>query len=319
MLLSALQVTVTHVHTFLHTSKFARAFVELLTLVLAVFIGVMVYRHYQPVYTVHQLDPNVQVVTVDKPVLTEKIVTKVLADPKDKSAISALLAENKKLKLSVTELTQTLAEVQSHGTGPVVAIAPNTPPDTTDATAPKSPDPTVANYHFKDWRLDFITDMKTANYNLNQKFEVLTTTGKDSSGQTASITKLYEINETGDRVPVANLKTVDIIADPLSPHWIFNSLNIQGGLAVTRDNIGNFANGGIVAVQWLKHGRTKATEDVTYAILSPAFFFGTKVQDIGLLPASFNLGRIPRQPLTNLWISALVSKSRLGIVFSATF
>jgi hypothetical protein len=50
------------------------------------------------------------------------------------------------------------------------------------------------------------------------------------------------------------------------------------------------------------------------------------VKEPGLLPFSFNLGRIPHQPLTNLWVSPYLgvdvfgrSLSRVGVVFSATF
>jgi hypothetical protein len=310
MLLTVLRWAITHAHTFIHNDKYAKPVIGLAGVVLSVFIGMMVYRHFQPTYTETVIAPGINTtVTVDRPVLTESIVTKVLSDPKDKAAIAALMAENAKLKQEVTSLTQTLTELKQSGSGPIVKVEP----PTDNPTGP-------ASYQFKDWHLKFDTDLKTAQYDLFQKFEVLTTTAKNKDGVQSSQTALYELGANGERIAATNTKITGIFTDATSPHWIFNSLNIQGGLAVTRDNTGKSANGGLVAIQWVKHGRTKATEDVTFAVASPAFFFGTGIQDIGILPVSLNLGRIPHQPLVNLWVSPFVSKSqRLGIVFSATF
>lgn len=311
MLLTFLRWSITHIHTFIHNDKYAKPVIGVLGVVLAVFIGMLVYRHFQPTLTetVFVKGPEtIKTVTVDRPVLTERIVTKVLSDPKDKAAIAALMAENAKLKLEVTALTQTMAELKQSGSGPVTRVEP--PPD-----KPSEP----VTYRFKDWHLDFRTDTKTAQYNLTQKFEVLTTTAKNKDGTQAAMTALYELGANGERIPATNTKVTGIFTDATTPHWLVK-LNIQGGLALTRDKAGQTANGGVAAIQWLKHGRTKATEDVTFAVASPAFFFGSGVQDIGILPISFNLGRIPHQPLTNLWVSPFVSKAqRLGVTLTATF
>lgn len=280
-----------------------------LALVLAVGLGYGIHWYYQPTLTVTQVIPgNNTTVTVDRPVLTERIVTKVLSDPKDRAAIAALMAENAKLKLEVTALTQTMAELKQSGGGVVTRVEPS--PD-------KPNDP--VSYRFKDWHLDFRTDTKTAQYDLTQKFEVLTTTAKKKDGTQAAMTALYELGADGERIPAMNTKVTGIFTDATTPHW-FVKVNVQGGVGFTRDKAGVSANGGIAAVQWLKHGRTKAPEDITFAVASPAFFFGTDVQDIGILPISLNLGRLPYQPLTNLWVSPFISKlPRLGVAVTATF
>ena len=288
---------------------YKRLVVEAFVIVLAVGLGVMVYRHYHPTLTVTQIVPGeVQTVTVDRPVLTTNTVTKVLTDPKDKAIIKALMAENDKLKVDVTGFTQTVAKLEQTISGLMVPVPP--PPD--------KPEIPIA-YQFKDWHLTFRTDTKTATYTLSQSFEVLTSSGRNKAGVPVSLVKLFEIGSKGERIPMTDIKTVAVVADATSPHWLIG-LNVQGGIGLTRDKAGVNENGGLVAVQWLKHGRTKATEDVTYAVLSPAFFFGPKVQDIGILPFSLNLGRIPHQPLTNLWVSPFVSKAqRLGFTITATF
>jgi hypothetical protein len=312
LLLGILRWVATKVHNFLHNNTWAPHFVEVAGLVLAVFIGLGIYRHYQPTVTVTQVIPGkVETVTIDRPVLTDKLVYKVLPDPKDKAAIAALMAENAKLKLDVTALSQTLAELKQTGGGPVTTV----PATTATADTPAAP----VSYSYKDWHLNFSTDLKTAKYNLNQQFEVLTTTSKNKDGLQVAQTAVYELGPNGERIPATSVKTTGIFTDATTPHWMVH-LNIQGGFAVTRDVAGAQSPGAIVALQWLQHGRTKATEDTTYAVASPAFFFGPKVNDIGVLPFSINLGRIPHQPLTNLWFSPFIAKDkRLGLVFTATF
>lgn len=309
MLLTILRWVISKLNTFAHEHPAAPHLVELGGFVLAIFIGILIWRHHAPHYTETVRVPGeVRVVTVDKPVLTEKIVTKVLSDPKDKALIQQLMAENAKLKVNVTELSQTVGSLQQHGGGIIIQEGPTTEHPETPVT-----------YHYSDWHLDFKTDTKTASYDLNQKFEVLNTSGKDKDGNPTSLVKLFEIGKDGERIPVTDLQTVGIFANPLTAHWIF-SPRIQAGLAFTRTATGQMNNGGVAALQWLKHGRTKAAEDTTFALFSPAFFFGPGQQDIGILPFSVNVGRIPHQPFTNLWVSGFVAKSqRLGITVTATF
>lgn len=285
----------------------SRHVVEVVGLVLAVVLGVHLALGYfrGPAITVKQVTPDVQVVMVDKPILDEHTLTRILSDPADKKLIQDLIARNDALNTQLTAVNRTMAESKSTGQGNV---------ETVPATATEP-----ATFHFKDWRLTFDTDTKTANYLLQQKYEVLTSVGRNKDGSPLSLTQLYEIGEKGERIPVASVSTVNVFADATSPHWI-RKLAIQGGVIASRDSAGNNATGGVVALQWLKHGRTPAAEDVTYAILSPAFVFGKGVQDIGIFPVSINLGRIPHQPLSNLWFSPFISKSqRLGLAVSGSW
>ena len=289
MLLTALRWAVTHLFNFVHTSKFAKPLTEILGFVLAACLGIAIYHHFVPKITVTQLEPTVKVVTVDKPILTNSVITKILSDPKDKAAISALLAENKADKLAVEQLTQALATLQQTGSGVVVAVPPDKPGE-------------PISYHYKDWHLDFLTDTKTANYTLSQNFEVLTSTGRDKNGQAGSLVKVFEIGANGERIPMKVTNTVAIIANPLSPHWMVHA-NVQGGIAAGLDSTGTETTGATVGFQWFKHGSTTATQDISYAILTPVILLAPKVVDAGLAPVQFNLGTLPHQPFTNLWVS----------------
>ncbi len=308
-MLTILQWTATKVHVFLHNSRFAHVFVEVTGLILAVFIGMLVYRHYQPTLTTTVIQPGINTtVTVDRPVLTTKIVTKVLSDPKDKAAIASLMAENAKLKQDVTSLTQTLTELHQTGGGVIARV---------DPPADKPNDP--VSYAYKDWHLKFNTDLKTATYDLFQQFEILTTTAKNKDGVQSSQTALYELGANGERIAATNTKITGIFTDATSPHWLVLPIRVQSGVGYFRDKAGVQAPGGVVVIQWLKHGRTKATEDVTFAVASPAFLFGQNMQDIGILPVSWNFGRkLPG--FSNLWLSPYIGRGpKFGIVFTATF
>lgn len=295
-----------------------------------------VYKHFShnPITSVTQVTPDVKVVTVDKPVITEKIVDRIVSDPKDKAVIAALLAENKKLNAETTVLTQTIAELKSHGGGTVTMIPPGCQMDThdkiicppTDPPVVTPPNPNDGAWNFKDYHLSAsFRPPSLFSYDLTQKFEILTTSGKLKDGQPIANVKLFEIDGKGDRIPVADVKTTAIFSDQTATHW-FTHTNLQAGVAFTKDPDGKTSNGGLVVLQWLKRGKTKAPEDIGIAVLSPTFFFSQDVKEPGLLPVSLNLGRVPHQPLTNLWVSPYLGVdifgrhlSRVGVVFSATF
>ena len=61
------------------------------------------------------------------------------------------------------------------------------------------------------------------------------------------------------------------------------------------------------------------THVTAFAFATPAVVVGKTVRDIGVLPVSVNLGNLPRQPFTNLWVSPFVSKTRVGVTLTATF
>lgn len=271
-----------------------------------VILGLAGYIYFKPTnikIVPVQTTPEVQTFYVDKPVLSEKIITKVLPDPKDKAAIESLLAENQRLSSKVVELTQTIADVSSHGEGPV-----------------EVPTPAPISVHFKDWRLDFTSDGQKAQYSLSQKFEILSTSGRDKEGKTISLVKLFELGPNGERVPANNLKTTAIIADQTTPHLLI-SPSVQAGFMISLTD-----KGGIVGLQWLKRGRTPAAEDSTISFATPVVFLTKTVKEAGLLPISINLGQLPHNPLKDVWISPYVGFSltsttpkRVGLAITATF
>jgi hypothetical protein len=275
---------------------------------LPVFLGVMIHRHYVPVVTTVQTNEHTTTKYVNVPTLDEKTITKIISDPKDKAAINALVAENKALNLRITSLTDTVATLDSRGSGIIVAEQP-----------PGAP----INYHFEDYRLKFNTDLKTANYALSQKFVVMTTTATGTNGKPVTLVNVYEEGPHGERTPVP-AQTTALFATGGS-HW-FTKLNVQAGVGFTKDAASQGLTGGVVGLQWLKRGVTNAPGDVRWAVLTPVLFAAAGVKEPGLLPLSFNLGSLPYQPFSNFWLSPYIGVnpvtrgvSRLGIVFTATF
>jgi hypothetical protein len=277
-----------------------------LVLVCVVAGGVVYEQCAPPTQTVRTID-NTKIVTVDRPVLTEKIVTKVITDPKDKLLVRSLLSENERLKLDVTGLTQTLAQLHSTGgvkeSGGVITIIPNTT---------QVGDPV---YEFKDFQLDakYASSGKIFDYTLDQQFEVLSTTGRGKDGGKVGIANVFQVKPDGTRIPVPS-KTVDVYADEATSRWLVSG-RIQAGLGVTTAR----ETGGVVAFQWLKHGKSPAAEDVKLSVASPALFLTKTTHDVGVLPLSINLGSLPHQPFSNLWVSPFVSRTRIAGVITATF
>jgi hypothetical protein len=73
----------------------------------------------------------------------------------------------------------------------------------------------------------------------------------------------------------------------------------------------------------LSYGRTSAAEDKSWAIMTPTVMLSENATAIGLMPVSFNLGQIPRQPLRDVWVGPWVGtsagKARFGFGIFATF
>jgi hypothetical protein len=310
MILLLLQYLAKGFHWLVNHS-WARIGVEILSLVLAVWLGFAIHRHYVPSYTTVQTNEHTTTVSVEKPVLTEKLVTKIISDPKDKAIIAAQLAEINRLKLDATSLSETIAQLKEHGSGQIVAEAPAQPGGPT-------------NYHFKDYRLDFRTDLTTAQYDLSQKFIVLATQGKDAHGQRTTLVSVYEEGPHGERILIP-AQTTTVVANESVARW-FAHVNVQAGAAFTKSDTGATVNGGLIGVQWLKHGTTLAPADTKWAVLTPTYFVSQNVKEFGVLPVSFNLGVVPHQPFTNIWFSPYLGMdiagrgiSRLGFAITATF
>lgn len=304
-----------------------KALVTMLLLAVLGLGGRYIYRLQHPRATVQVVAPGVTAVQVETDALTTKEVIQYLPDPKDKALIVALQAQLAALKARTTGVIVTTAASESTGGGRVTENRViSTPPAEVAVTfsaepAQAQPQPAVTGVHFRDYRLTFDANLITeqATYKLTQRFESVVMTGRQTNGKPLALAQLYELGENGDRTLLPTVATTAVFADQTAPHWI-RRLAVQGGLAVTRDVQGKSANGAVVAAQWLKHGRTPAAEDTAFAILSPALVLVPGATDIGLLPVSVNLGRIPHQPFTNIWLSPYIAKSqRIGVVVTATF
>jgi hypothetical protein len=267
-------------------------------------------KHHKSVGVVVTLPPveHVRTVTVEKQVLTTKTIAK--ADPALAAQLKGALAENAKLKADVTAATVATAESVSHGGG---ALTAPTTPQSEPTTAAVRP------VHFEDFRLTFDANDTQARYTLHQMFAVVATTGRRKDGSALNLVKLYEMGPGTVQTELPITMTTDVITDQTAPHWM-KGFGIQAGVAASGAAAGGTAlRNGVVAAQWLSHGRTKAPEDQRYTILEPAVLIGGGVTDVGIIPAAFNLGSIKHQPLTNLWVGPYVSRSRFGGVLTVKF
>lgn len=274
-----------------------------LSLLLGMGVGAGLYRHFDnPVVITHtEQIHDTKEVTVNVPVLTEKVVTKIITDPKQQELANRVLSENRDLQARVTQLTSTVATNNSSGGG-VVTVEP-TDPHT----------PTELKGSFKDYQLEASFTQTVFSYRLNQTFRIVTTFGKSEDGSPISIIKLFQDTPEGAKVVPAQSVAIQGTENPVRFRV---SPRIQAGLGI--DQAGT--KGGIVALQWLKRGSSTAAEDTIMAFLSPAVFISDSKPELTILPVSFNLGRIPRQPFTNIWLSPTVSLSKkLGVAITATF
>jgi hypothetical protein len=276
--------------------------------------------------------PHVTTIEIPVPVLTEKIVTQYLQRPQDAAAIAAVLRENAGLKIRVEQLTVSLAEAKSTGQGTSVIESP--PPAITVLAPPRT------RMNFTDWRLNFTADGTDVRYVLSQKFSIVSTVGRNKKGVPTNLIELYEFGPDETRMPITTTDT-KTIAVTASPRWHVTPA-IQAGmgritptsLTVTRTVVAgvsqtqrgtDFATSAVFAIQWLKRGTDDSLGKTRWAVASPALSITSTDRAIGVLPVSFNVGSIRRQPFTNLWISPFVGTSgtaiidRVGLIGSATF
>lgn len=278
----------------------------LITVGATLFVLFWVYYAFTPPKpVVVQTTPTVKTVYVEKPVVTTKTVTQVIHDPQDQKAIAALMAQVTQLKAQPVAVTDSTAVAVSSGLGPIVI-----------ATPPNAP----ATVTFKDWRLTFNATGTQATYDLHQQFKVFTTTGRQQDGKSLSLVTVQEVGADGALLPPMAVETVAIFSDLTLPHWMVTP-TIQAGV-----NISSNDQGGVIGVQWLKRGRTKAAEDSTWAIATPVVFVARGIHELGVLPVSYNIGSIPHSPFKDLWTSPYVgwnaqqaTVSRIGFTFTASF
>lgn len=274
--------------------------------------------------------PHVTTIEIPVPILTEKIVTQYLQRPQDAAAIAAVLRENVGLKIRVEQLTVSLAEAKSIGQGTAVINVPTTTAIT----------PPITHMNFTDWRLNFTADGNDVRYVLTQKFSIVSTVGRNTKGVPVNLIELYEIGPDETRLPITTTDTKTIAVTP-SPRWhvaptiqvgmgrvtptsLTTTRTVVAGVSQTQRGT-DFSTSTVYAIQWLKHGTDDSLGKTRWAVASPAVSITDTAHAIGILPVSFNVGSIRRQPFTNLWISPFVGTSgtaiidHVGLIVSTTF
>lgn len=254
---------------------------------------------------------DIKQVRVDVPVLTEKIVDRIITDPREQAAIAKLIKENHELKFKLTQVSSTVATNTTTGSG--------TPSEVVRGTAaegnPVQGLPPVSNqvYRFNDYQLTATYGPKTFDYKLVQTFIIESTTGKNSKGGSIGIVRLFQDTPKG-LVPIPAQTTV-IQANENTPRW-FVSPRGQVGLGINLDK----SRMGLAAFQWLKKGTSRAPEDIRWAVLSPAVSISNAQAVPSVLPFSYNLGSLKYAPVTNIWLSPIVSRTmKVGFVVTTTF
>lgn len=262
--------------------------------------------------------PGVTTIRIPEPFITEKRVI-VYFPVEDRASIRALLDENKQLKLKVQELNVARAEWESKGGG---QISWTTGFDSSLTETPA--------FKFKDWRLTFEGVGNRATYTLSQKFTIINTTSRDKHNVTTNLFRLYEIGPDNERLPIPVTETKTVVTTPPNEGWYVKP-TMQGGWSavITIPTVPTAAattyTAGVIAVPWLKHGTTRAVEDTRWSFFTPTVTFTKTERTIGVMPVSFNLGTLPRQPFSDIWISPYVgfsnspNLSRTGFVFTVTF
>lgn len=285
------------------------------SVITGIVLGGWILFHPSPKPVVTIPLPNTTVVTTPGPI-TEKIIKEYIKDPADAKLIESLFKENLRLHFQVGTLTSTVAQLNSKGgvgvNGGTITSLPSTTMVVNDenllVNALKSKE-----YVFKDDQLTaHYTFTPSFTYELHQKFNVATSTGIGKDGSKLSIVKLYQTTPSG-QIEVSSVTTeIQTLDNPTT--WWF-SPRIQGGVRLSSDNSQVF----LVAAQLIKRGTSRAAEDTTFAILSPGLTIGNGVK-LTLLPVSVNLGRLPHQPFTNLWVSPTLDLNKnVGIAVTATF
>lgn len=288
------------------------------TALIVVLVGIVIHKSNLPPKVI-QLDPITKIVEVPVEKLTTKTVTQYVP-VQDRAAVAQLMQDNDRLNVQVQQLSASLATATSQGAGPVTVVTP-------EPTTVRVP----ITVSFKDWRLAFDSDGKTATYTLNQKFAVLNTMGRNADNTPVTVVRLFEVGANGERIPIPISETTLVTTLPDQAHFYVKP-KLQAGIAVlpqmqttTLGRTIHYDTAGVMALPWLYHGTTTSVETTRYAYLTPVVTLNETEKTGGIAPFSVNLGTIKHVPFTDIWvspylgISSLQQKKKFGIVFSSTF
>lgn len=272
--------------------------------------GAYLHHKLEKPITTTTIVHDIQQVKVEIPTLTTKIVDNIISDPKQQAAIKLLMKENDELKLKVTQLSSTVATNQT--TGGTSQGGTITSPTQVQGNTP-SMGQSKTSSHYSDFQLAADYSTNSFSYKLNQSFIIESSIGKDSKGDPIGITRLWQDTPTG-LLPIP-AKTTIIQAAPNPSRW-FLSPRIQGGINIDQDK----STSGFVGLQVVKHGTSRDPKDIRFSVGT----IGARISKLGttplLVPLSFNLGALPNQPFSNVWVSPGIDlNKKLSLVISATF
>jgi len=275
-------------------------------------LGILAYRWaVTPTVRIVTEPGPVQVVTVDKPVIVARDVTRYVTDTAE---VTRLLNEAAAAELRIATLTETVATLKASGADTITYVDQPVPGGTR----------TVREAHFKDWRLTFDAVDAAATYSLAQRFEALAAVGKDKSGQPTASVRLFEIGPGETRTALTDAKTILVAASPDAPRWRLRA-SVTAGVGYA-GSLSQMRPGGAVGLRWLAYGTSQSAEDSRWAVASPVLWLDKNGNQIGVLPVSVNLGQIKRQPFRDIWVSPFVGvdlgkggMGKIGMVLHATF
>jgi hypothetical protein len=250
--------------------------------------------------------------TLPTPALQPKDVVKLVTNPADAAALVASQHE-------VAALTETIAELRAHGSGPVQYI---------DRPVPGPAGQTVVDHevHFSDGRLRFDSSSQagSATYSLTQRIEAQAVFGRDDQGKWTAAVQVFDLWPGDTPTRLTNVKTTVVVADPAASRWrvgVALQAGVGGGVTTARTG----QAGAIIAMPWLRRGSSSAAEDNRLALLTPAAFISADAVDPAILPVSISL-RLG--PVRDLWLSPVLAAHvtpagatgfRLGAALTATF
>jgi hypothetical protein len=182
------------------------------------------------------------------------------------------------------------------------------------------PDSSTPTFTFRDWRLSFQGIGNTATYTLSQKFAIVNSVSTDRFGVPTQLIRLYEVGPNKERWPIPVTETTTVAATTPPEGW-YTKASIQGGWSPQPSSPGGI----ILALPWLKHGKTQAIENTRWAFITPAARLNDKEITLGIFPVSVNLGTFRYQPFSDLWVSPFVGidpktrNTQIGGAISVTF
>lgn len=274
----------------------------------------------RPPVVITQIDTVTKVVEVPVDRLTTETVIKYIHHPEDGRIIEQLMAENKRLKVEVQQLSVSLAESTSTTTGPVTIEPPSTPESNCALPA------TLPAFSYNDWRMRFFVEAgwKSATYTLSQKFSIVNTVGvRETDGTPVQTIRLFEIGANGERTPIPTTETTTIVATPNQVRWR-RTFAVQAGIGVF-PTTEKATPSGVIATPWLRRGMANSAEQSSWAALTPIVAVTNTDVVVGLAPISMNLRTVVKTPLRDVWVSPIVGLSlktsvkKYGVSFTATF